>query len=80
MTSNKDCTMRRVVRALIVCACAAVLYQSPAQAARGDEGADALSAEVEALKAGAVDLLDNDVLLFDKAGIILVNEQLQDKK
>jgi large subunit ribosomal protein L4 len=37
-------------------------------------------AMVEALKAGAVDLLDNDVLLFDKAGIILVNEQLQDKK
>ncbi len=37
-------------------------------------------AMVEALKAGAVDLLDNDVLLFDKAGIILVNEQSQDKK
>jgi large subunit ribosomal protein L4 len=35
---------------------------------------------VEALKAGAVDLLDNDILLFDKAGIILINEQLQDKK
>ncbi|MEE9190488.1 MAG: 50S ribosomal protein L4 [Candidatus Neomarinimicrobiota bacterium] len=35
---------------------------------------------VEALKASAVDLLDNEVLLFDKAGIILVNEQLLDKK
>ena len=32
---------------------------------------------VKAENAGAYDLIDNDILLFDKAGILLLNEQLK---
>ena len=32
---------------------------------------------VKAENEGAYDLIDNDILLFDKAGILLLNEQLK---
>ena len=34
---------------------------------------------VKAENAGAYDLIDNDILLFDKAGILLLNEQLKNQ-
>jgi large subunit ribosomal protein L4 len=34
----------------------------------------------EAAKASTYDLLNNDVILFDKAGLAIINDLLQDKK
>jgi len=35
---------------------------------------------IEAVKASTYDLINNDIILFDKAGLAIINENLQEKK